>query len=37
MLDGIAISGWKIVKNMVNYSRVLFTRIEWHLKFASSL
>jgi hypothetical protein len=37
LLGGIANLEWSIVKNLVNCSRVLFTGIEWHSKFGSSL
>jgi hypothetical protein len=37
MLDGILNLEWNMVKNLVNCSRVLFTGIEWHSKFGSSL
>jgi hypothetical protein len=37
MLDGSSNFGWKRVENLVNCQQLLFTRIEWHSKFGSSL
>jgi hypothetical protein len=37
MLEGISNLEWNMVENLVNCSRVLFTGIEWHSKFAIRL